>query len=371
MKYVDEYRRNKNFLSLVDGIRRISSRKHVIMEVCGGQTHSIVKYGIDCLLSDVVEFVHGPGCPVCVAPVSAIDNAILLASRPEFIFATFGDMMRVPGSSTDLLSARASGADVRMVYSPLDAVSIAVSNPLKQVVFFAIGFETTAPANAAALLWAKSLNLQNFSLLTSMVTVPAAVKAVVSDSSSSVEALLAAGHVCSVMGYWQYVPLAEEYRMPIVVTGFEPIDILYGIHASVRQLEQKTFRVENCYSRAVEINGNIQAIKLISDVFKLSDQYWRGLGLLPMSGLSLKDEFRDFDASDKFQLSDIQSVNDNCLGGDIMKGKLKPFDCPLFGKACTPDHPIGAQMVSSEGFCSSYMKYNINKDLKYDTLSKI
>lgn len=360
MKHVNEFRNNASFWGLVDAIERITTTKHTIMEICGGQTHAIAKYQLEKLLPPTVELVHGPGCPVCVTPQSIIDISIELSQTSGFIIATFGDMVRVPGTLDDLQSARAKGADVRVVFSPLDAVLIAEQNPSKQVVFLGIGFETTAPANAAAILYAYRKGQKNFSLLTSMVTVPPAIEALMNDPDSRLNGILAAGHVCAVTGFSKYRILASKYQIPIVVTGFEPLDLLFGIYSCIRLLEIKRFKVENCYKRVVTANGNILAQQLVAEVFQEADQEWRGLGVIPLSGLVVKDKYREFDASARFvKTVRMESTRDFCLGGDIMRGKLKPFQCPEFGKRCTPEHPIGAQMVSAEGACSAYHKYHV------------
>lgn len=328
------------------------------MEICGGQTHSIVKYGIDELLPDKITLVHGPGCPVCVTPLELIEKAIEIAERPEVIFCSFGDMLRVPGSTKDLLSVKASGGDVRIVYSPLDALKVARDNPNKEVVFFAVGFETTAPANAMAVFQAKQQDIKNFSILVSHVLVPPAIEAILSAEDNLVQGFLAAGHVCAVMGYTEYEPLAKKYNVPIVVTGFEPLDILQGIYMTVKQLEEGRADVENQYSRAVKREGNEPAKNLITEIFEVVPRKWRGVGEIPHSGLGLREAYQAFDAESRFGLSG-KSVEEpaECISGTILRGLKKPFECPVFGTICTPEHPLGATMVSSEGACAAYYRY--------------
>jgi hydrogenase expression/formation protein HypD len=358
MKYLSEYRDPKLARALVGEIQRTATRRWVLMEVCGGQTHTIVKQGIDELLGDVVEMVHGPGCPVCVTPLEQIDKAIALASRPDVIFTSFGDMLRVPGSDCDLLQVRARGGQIRIVYSPLDALELARKNPEKQVVFFAVGFETTAPANAMALWRAKELGVRNFSMLVSHVTVPPAMTALLEAPDNRVQGFLAAGHVCTVMGWTEYEPIAAKYRVPIVVTGFEPLDILEGMLLAVRQLEAGRHEVENQYVRSVRRDGNQAAQELVSRVFELVDRKWRGIGEIPGSGLALREEFVDFDAERRFAVERIHTEESPaCHAGEVLRGLLKPFQCPAFGKDCTPEHPLGAPMVSSEGACAAYYNY--------------
>lgn len=358
MRYVEEFRNVDMVKKTVDKIHSTVTQPWVIMEICGGQTHSIMQHGIDQLLPPQIELVHGPGCPVCVTPLELIDKALSISARPEVIFCSFGDMLRVPGSSTDLLTVKARGGDVRIVYSPLDAVKIARDNPEKQVVFFAIGFETTAPVNAAALLYAKSLRLENFSLLVSQVTVPAAMHAILGSSTNRVQGFLAAGHVCSVMGYHQYHEIAARYRIPIVVTGFEPLDLLQGILMTVKQLERGSQSVENAYTRVVTEAGNIKAQKMISDVFEVCYRNWRGIGAIPHSGLKLREEFAAFDAEQRFDVHDITTRESGiCISGQVLQGIKKPVDCPAFGRECTPQSPLGATMVSSEGTCAAYYRY--------------
>ena len=358
MKFLDEYRDAERALQIAAQIRRLASRRWKIMEVCGGQTHSIIRNGIDQLLPDAIEMIHGPGCPVCVTPLEAIDKAQAIAARPEVIFCSFGDMLRVPGSSTDLFGVRGTGGDVRVVYSPLDAVQLAKQNPDREVVFFAIGFETTAPANAMAVKLAKEQGVANFSVLVSHVLVPPAIAAIMESPHTQVEAFLAAGHVCSVMGYWQYPPLASRYQVPIVVTGFEPLDILEGIRRAVVQLESGVAQVENAYSRVVTFAGNERAQQVLTEVFELTDRQWRGLGLIPASGWRLCEEYRRHDAEAKFGVSHIETAEPAaCRSGDVLQGIIKPDECPAFGTQCTPRTPLGATMVSSEGACAAYYNY--------------
>jgi len=361
MKYMDEFRDADLVKRTLDEIQRTVTRPWVIMEICGGQTHAIMRYGLDQLLPPEIEMVHGPGCPVCVTPLELIDKALAIACQPEVIFTSYGDMLRVPGSDKDLFSARAAGADVRVVYSPLDAVKIAQENPDKEVVFFAIGFETTAPANAMSVVQAQALGLQNYSVLVSHVCVPPAMHAILGSAVNRVQAFLAAGHVCAVMGYWEYPPIAEAYKAPIVVTGFEPVDILQGILHAVRQLEAGHFETENAYSRAVTFEGNQPAQKVINQVFELCDRKWRGIGPIPMSGYCLRSEFADFDAETRFNVDQIQSEESPlCIAGLILQGLKKPSECPAFGQECTPERPLGATMVSSEGACAAYYRYRLD-----------
>ena len=358
MKFLTEYRDPELAREVLDEIKRTVTRPWKIMEICGGQTHSLVKNGILDVLPEAITMVHGPGCPVCVTPLHLIDKAIELAERENVILCSFGDMLRVPGSEKSLLEAKAKGADVRILYSPLEAVNIARDKPDKEVVFFAVGFETTAPANALSVLHAQKLGLKNYSILTSHVLVPPAIEAIMSDPETRIDGFLAAGHVCTVMGLEQYYPLAERYRVPIVATGFEPIDILQGILMVVKQLEEGRAEVENQYTRAVRPEGNIQARKIIERVFKVQDQAWRGIDVIPESGWGLREEFSDFDAVKKFGLTgEGARENEACIAGDIMKGIKKPYECPHFGKACTPQTPLGAPMVSSEGACAAYYHY--------------
>ncbi|MBM4168781.1 MAG: hydrogenase formation protein HypD [Ignavibacteria bacterium] len=358
MKYLDEFRDEAAARALSQEIRNVTTRAWILMEICGGQTHTIVKSGIDELLPSSITLVHGPGCPVCVTPLEKIDRAIALASRPDVILTSFGDMLRVPGSSTDLLSVKAGGGDVRMVYSPLDAVKIARNNPSRQVVFFGVGFETTAPANAMAIWQAHQLKLDNFSLLCSHVLVPPAIDALLASRTNRVQGFLAAGHVCTVMGYEEYIPLAAKYRVPIVVTGFEPVDILQGILMTVKQLETGRFEVENQYSRSVRREGNIHARNLIDRIFEPGDQKWRGIGLIPKSGYAIRSEFSTFNAEKRFPI-DVAEVQESplCIAGEVLQGLKKPHECSAFGTQCTPESPIGAPMVSSEGACAAYFLY--------------
>lgn len=328
------------------------------MEICGGQTHAILKFGIDGLLPETISLIHGPGCPVCVTPVELIDAAIQIASMPGVTFCSFGDMLRVPGSSTDLLSAKAKGADVRMVYSPLDALRLAQKTPEREVVFFAVGFETTAPTTAMAVLEAERCGIKNFSLLVAHVRVPPAVELILSAAERRVQGLLAAGHVCSVMGWTEYEPIAAKYRVPIVVTGFEPVDILQGLLMCVRQLEDGRAEVENQYTRVVRRAGNLHAQELIRSVFEPVPRRWRGIGDIPDSGLALRDSYSTFDAEKRFGLVKIHKAESfECLSGLVLQGRIKPFECPAFGNRCTPEHPLGATMVSSEGACAAYYRY--------------
>lgn len=358
MKFLDEYRDAGLAQKLAGEIRQTTTKPWTIMEVCGGQTHAIMKFGIDELLPDAITLLHGPGCPVCVTPLEVIDKALAIAARPDVIFASFGDMLRVPGSATDLLSVKATGADVRMVYSPLDAVKLAVENPGREVVFFGVGFETTAPATAMAIFQAAQKGLKNFSMLISHVLVPPAIEALMASPVCGVQAFLAAGHVCTVMGFEEYFPLAAKYHVPIVVTGFEPLDILQGVLMAVRQLESGRAEVENQYSRAVRREGNPVAQDLIKRVFKIVPRKWRGVGEIPQSGLGLTEEFAAFDADRKFGLaSHTVAEPAECIAGQILQGLKKPNACPAFGSHCTPEHPLGATMVSSEGACSAYYRY--------------
>lgn len=359
MKYIDEYRNPELVRELLEQIRRTVSRPWVIMEICGGQTHSILKNGIDQMLPKEIELVHGPGCPVCVTPLELIDQAIAIAKKENVIFTSFGDMLRVPGSHSDLFQARSEGADVRMVYSPLEALNLARQHPDKEVVFFAVGFETTAPGNAMAVFQAHKEGLKNFSELVSHVLVPPAMEALLQSPQNRVNAYLAAGHVCAVMGWWEYEPIAEKYKVPIVPTGFEPVDILKGILAAVRQLEKGEHFVENQYGRAVTREGNKAAQEIVNRVFEVTDRKWRGIGTIPKSGLKLRKEFRDYDAALKFSVGDLQTEEPAiCISGLILQGLKKPNECPAFGKQCTPRTPLGATMVSSEGACAAYYRYH-------------
>ncbi|MCS6770503.1 MAG: hydrogenase formation protein HypD [Kiritimatiellae bacterium] len=358
MKYLDEYRDAAGAKKLAAQLRRVATRPWTLMEVCGGQTHAIIKFGIDELLPPGIELVHGPGCPVCVTPVEIIDKAIEIARRRGVIFCSFGDMLRVPGSNGDLLSAKADGHDVRIVYSPLDAVRLAAANPDREVVFFAVGFETTAPANAMAVAQAHQRGLKNFSLLVSHVLVPPAIESLMASQRSRVQAFLAAGHVCTIMGVEEYKPLAERFRVPIVVTGFEPLDILQGVLMAVTQLEEGRAEVENQYARSVRPEGNRPAQALIREIFEVADRKWRGIGEIPRSGLRLREPYRMYDAESKFGVASItREEATECISGLIMQGLKKPLDCPAFGTRCTPETPLGATMVSSEGACAAYYRY--------------
>ena len=358
MKFLDEYRDGELAQKLAREIHRVTTQPWVIMEVCGGQTHAIVKFGIDQLLPKQITLLHGPGCPVCVTPLEIIDQALDIAARPGVIFTSFGDMLRVPGSRTDLLSVKSDGGDVRMVYSPLDAVKLAEQNPEREVVFFGVGFETTAPATAMAVFQAAQKGLKNFSLLISHVLVPPAIRALMSSPHCGVQAFLAAGHVCAVMGYEEYPPLAAKYRVPIVVTGFEPLDILQGILMAVQQLESGRCEVENQYARAVRREGNQPAQELIRKVFQVVPRKWRGVGEIPESGLGLADAYAEFDAQKRFEVADRRVEGPaECLAGEVLQGRKKPHECPAFGTRCTPEHPFGATMVSSEGVCAAYYRY--------------
>jgi hydrogenase expression/formation protein HypD len=358
MKYIDEYRNEGDAKRLLAAIRKRVTRPWSLMEVCGGQTHTFVKFGIDRMLPEEVTLVHGPGCPVCVTPLEMIDRALAIAARPEVTFASFGDMLRVPGTHSDLLAAKAAGADVRIVYSPLDAVTLAERHPDRQVVFFAVGFETTAPANAAAIFEAHRRGLENFSMLVSHVLVPPAMEAILAAEHTVVQAFLAAGHVCAVMGFREYEPLAEKYRVPIVVTGFEPTDLLQGALMAIEMLEDGRWGVENQYARAVTRGGNQPAQDLVSRVFAVTDRKWRGIGSIPASGLTLQPEFAALDAERRFGVGELTSEESpDCIAGVILQGLKKPFECAAFGTACTPEHPLGAPMVSSEGACAAYYNY--------------
>ena len=358
MKYLDEYRDAETAKKLAADIAKITTKKWTIMEVCGGQTHAIVKYGLDQMLPKNITLVHGPGCPVCVTPVELIDKALQITAHPEVIFCSFGDMLRVPGTMGDLFSIKSKGGDVRTVYSPLDAVRIAEENPDKVVVFFAVGFETTAPANAMSVFQAKQKGLKNYSILVSHVLVPPAMEAVLSSPNCKVQGFLAAGHVCTVMGYTEYEPLAKKYNVPIVVTGFEPTDILHGIHMVVKQLEEGRAEVENQYTRSVREKGNQPAQDLIKKIFRIVPRKWRGIGEVPGSGLALTDEYAEFDAEKKFDLENYTAEESSeCISGLILQGLKKPKECPAFGTKCTPENPLGATMVSSEGACAAYYRY--------------
>ncbi len=358
MKYIDEYRDADAAGAFSRALARITTRPWTLMEVCGGQTHSIVKFGVDDLLPDGITLVHGPGCPVCVTPLELIEKAIEIASRPGVIFCSFGDMLRVPGRTRDLLSVKAGGGDVRIVYSPLDAVAIARAHPSREVVFFAVGFETTAPANAMAVYQADAQGVTNFSLLVSHVLVPPAMEAILSSPNNRVQGFLAAGHVCTVMGYTEYEPIARRYRVPIVVTGFEPVDLLQGVYLCVKQLEDGRAEVENQYARAVSRDGNRPAQRLVREVFRIVPRKWRGVGEIPQSGLALTDRYAAYDAESRFGVAELtEDEPSECISGLVLQGLTKPHDCPAFGTRCTPEHPLGATMVSSEGACAAYYRY--------------
>jgi hydrogenase expression/formation protein HypD len=358
MKFLSEYRDPELVQSYLEQIHRVTTRPWTLMEICGGQTHSLVKNGILEMLPNKITMVHGPGCPVCVTSVSVIDEAIFLAMQPNTILCSFGDMLRVPGSKKSLLEAKAEGADVRILYSPLEAVQLAKQNPDKEVVFFAVGFETTAPANALSIVHADQMSILNYSILASHVLVPPAMEAILSDKENKIDAFLAAGHVCTIMGTDEYHPVAEKYKCPIVVTGFEPVDLLQGILMAVEQLENKTYTVENQYARSVQREGNRMAQDTIQKVFSVSDRVWRGIGKIPQSGYEVNDQYKNFNARIKFDI-DIPFVEENkaCISGEIMKGLKKPKQCPNFGTLCKPEHPLGAPMVSSEGACAAYYHF--------------
>jgi len=358
MKFVDEYRSEAEAQKFISLIHEVTTQPWTLMEICGGQTHTIIKFGIDRLLPNLITLVHGPGCPVCVTPIEQINRAIAIARRPEVIFTSFGDMMRVPGSESDLLSVKAQCGDVRMVYSPLDAVKLAQRNPDRQVVFFAVGFETTAPANAMAVWQARQLGLDNFSILCSNVLVPPAMEAILGSPHNLVQGFLAAGHVCAVMGYWEYDPIAEKYQTPMVITGFEPLDLLQGIYMTVKMLEEGRWGVENQYSRAVTREGLIPAQELLQEVFLTCDRPWRGIGVIPASGYRLQPAYEAYDATLRFDVAGIEAQESEiCIAGEIMQGLKKPHECPAFGTLCTPEKPLGAPMVSSEGACAAYYQY--------------
>lgn len=349
---------------LSEAIARKCTRSWRIMEICGGQTHALAKYGIEEMLPQKVTLIHGPGCPVCVTPTPVVDCAVKLAERPEIILATFGDMIRVPGSRRNLQQAKSEGADVRILYSPLDAVRLAIEHPKREVVFFAIGFETTAPVHALTLLEARRKNVENFSLLPSLFTVPTAIDSLVADPENRIDGVLAAGHVCAVTGYDIYRHLAVERKLPMAVTGFEPLDLLYGIYVCIDLLENSRYEVINAYRRIVRPEGNVSARNMLEEVFEPADQEWRGLGRIAMSGLKIKDRYKQFDAFRRFQISpDLHSEKEmKCRSGEIMKGRIHPRQCPYFGKTCTPEHPSGAPMISSEGACAAYYRYQIKQN---------
>jgi hydrogenase expression/formation protein HypD len=359
MKYLSEYRNEELVRQYVDQIHAIVTHPWILMEICGGQTHSLVKNGILEMLPSQVTMVHGPGCPVCVTPLGIIDEAIALAGRPEVILCSFGDMLRVPGSAKSLLEAKAMGGDVRIVYSPLDALKIARDNPGREVVFFAVGFETTAPANALSVVQAAKMQLENYSILASHVLVPPAMEAILSDKESRIDSFLAAGHVCTIMGLDEYYPIVEKYKVPVVVTGFEPVDLLQGILMALIQLEKGEARLENQYARVVHQHGNQLARDVIGKVFETGNRTWRGIGSVAMSGYEVSQNYRRYNARVKFELSPTEvKENTECISGQIMKGLKKPYQCPHFGKKCTPEHPLGAPMVSSEGACAAYYDHS-------------
>jgi len=358
MKYLDEYRDGEVAKKIVADIHRITTKPWVLMEVCGGQTHSIVKHGIDHLLPESIDLVHGPGCPVCVTPLEMIDKAHAIARQPDVIFCSFGDMLRVPGSDGDLFTIKSLGGDVRVVYSPIDCLKIARANPDKKIVFFAIGFETTAPANAMLAWQAREQGLKNVALLVSHVLVPPAMAAILGSPYNRVQGFLGPGHVCAIMGYREYEPLSARFKVPIVITGFEPLDILQGTLMTIRQLEEGRAAVENEYSRILDREGNVPARKLVDQVFEIADRKWRGIGNIPESGYILREAFRDYDAEKLFDVMEIDTRESGaCISGEILRGIKKPHDCPAFGTACTPQRPLGATMVSAEGACAAYYSY--------------
>lgn len=358
MQFVDEFRDEQLVRKVLGEILHTITQPWVIMEICGGQTHALLHYGLDQMLPPEIELVHGPGCPVCVTSLELIDQALAIAAQPGVIFTSFGDMLRVPGSNGDLFSVRAAGGQVRVVYSPLDAVKIAIENPDKEVVFFAIGFETTGPANAMSVIQAQTLGLKNYSVLVSQVCVPPAMHAILGSPNNRVQGFLAAGHVSTIMGYWEYPPIAEQYKVPIVVTGFEPLDLAQGILMAVRQLEKGTHEVQNAYPRAVTYEGNKAAQAILNKVYEPCDRNWRGIGKIPLSGWKLRETYRDFDAEQRFQVGGIQTKeSDICISGQVLQGLKKPPECPAFGVLCTPENPLGATMVSSEGACAAYYRY--------------
>ena len=366
MRYLSEYRDPEQVRRLADAIHAATTRPWSIMEICGGQTHAIIRFGLDELLPKEITLIHGPGCPVCVTPVEILDKAAAIAARPEVIFCSFGDMLRVPGTAKDLFTVKSEGGDVRVVYSPMDAVVLAEHNPQREVVFFAVGFETTAPANAMTVAEAARLGLKNFSLLVSQVLVPPAMRAVLSSPRNRVQGFLAAGHVCTITGLEEYRPLAEEFRVPIVVTGFEPLDILQGVLMCVKQLEAGRHEVENQYARSVRPEGNRAALRQVEEVFERTRRKWRGIGEIPDSGLGLRERYAAFDAERRFEVSQIAAEESSeCIAGEVLQGHKKPHDCPAFGIHCTPERPLGAPMVSSEGACAAYYRYRRGKG-KYE-----
>ncbi len=367
MRYLDEFRDPELAQRLLNEIHNLTTQHWAIMEVCGGQTHSIIRNGMDQLLPSKIELIHGPGCPVCVTPLEIIDKALAIAAHPGVIFCSFGDMLRVPGSKSDLFQVKSQGGDVRIVYSPLDALKLAQANPSREVVFLGIGFETTAPANAMTIYQAKQLGLTNFSMLISHVLVPPAMSAIMESADNRVQAFLAAGHVCSVMGYWQYQSLIDRYHVPIVVTGFEPFDVLLGIKLAVEQLEGGRAELANAYARAVTFEGNHPAQQMLNDIFEVTDRTWRGIGCIPQSGWQLREAYREYDAETRFSVADIHTQESPlCHSGDVLRGRIKPNACPAFGKQCTPRTPLGATMVSSEGACAAYYQYGRFIDLEIE-----
>lgn len=362
MRYLTEYRDPEKVRRLADAIHAATTRPWWIMEICGGQTHAIIRFGLDELLPKEITLIHGPGCPVCVTPVEILDKAVAIAARPEVTFCSFGDMLRVPGTANDLFTVKSEGGDVRVVYSPMDAVVLAQKNPEREVVFFAVGFETTAPPNAMAVAEAARLGLKNFSILASHVLVPPAMRAVLSSPQNRVQGFLAAGHVCTITGMEEYVPLAEEFRVPIVITGFEPLDILQGVLMCVKQLEAGRHEVENQYARSVRREGNPAALRQVEEVFERIPKKWRGIGQIPDSGLGLRERYAVFDAERRFAVSQITAEESSeCISGEVLQGHKKPHDCPAFGVHCTPERPLGAPMVSSEGACAAYYRYRRRK----------
>ena len=358
MNYTEAFRNSDRSKRIFRSLENITSKEWVIMEMCGGQTHSMMKYGLDQLLPKQIEIVHGPGCPVCVTSLELIDKAIAIAKKQDVVFTSYGDMLRVPGSQGDLFSVRADGGDVRVVYSALDALHIARENPDREVVFFGIGFETTAPANGISILQAKRLGIRNYSVLISQVRVPPAMEMILSSPLNRVQGFLAAGHVCAVMGTKEYIPISGRYHVPISITGFEPVDLLAGIYQTISMLENKTWGVDNSYGRSVSTEGNIAAQQMLADLFEPCDRNWRGIGMIPMSGWKLRPEFEAYDTEIKFGATEIRSKeSDRCIAGLILQGLKKPFECSAFGKECTPLHPLGATMVSAEGACAAYYKY--------------
>ena len=358
MKHIDEYRDAKIARALLAALERKVTRPWVLMEICGGQTHTLMRYGIDTLIPSQIELVHGPGCPVCVTPLEVVEKAIQIASQPDVIFVSYGDMLRVPGSATDLLRVKASGGDVRIAYSPMEAVKIARANPERRVVFFGIGFETTAPANAMAVLQAQREGLRNFSMLVSHVLVPPAIRMLLESPVNRVQGFIAPGHVCAVMGYWEYEALSRQYRVPIVVGGFEPVDLIEAIGMLVAQLEEGRAEAENQYVRSVTLEGNLIAQRVLSEVFEVTDRKWRGIGAIPQSGFRLRPEFAEYDAEKIFGLADaVVEEPAECISAQVLQGLKKPVDCPAFGVRCTPESPLGAPMVSAEGACAAYYQY--------------